>query len=210
MQSSQGAHALSSPTRGRGTTAAVFVYMSVAGWNPLCSSCHAAAQYSPRQADHINWLSCLGGERVMSVSTVFVFCLRWHRFLSEFPSRFDLRPPHPYGLCATFSSCLWAGDIKGDLGASPHNSLSECHPPAHSRHSSLTLPASDSAMAEASNQQWRFAPLDVPPQYRFEEWKWTHGHSRHLFIQSFGQIHLSLVLHQVCCFPPSGNTAGNT
>lgn len=38
----------------------VFARTTVAGWNPLCSTCHAAAQSPPppQQAGHKNWLSC--------------------------------------------------------------------------------------------------------------------------------------------------------
>ncbi len=105
-----------------GTTAAVFVYMSVAGWNPLCSSCHAAVPSAvfPRQADHINWLSGLWGKkgkhRRLSVYSIWLFyaridfCFDFHLTLISPP------PPQPSSLCATFPACLWVSDIKGIWG----------------------------------------------------------------------------------------------
>lgn len=123
-----------------------------------------------QQADDKNWLSSLGGGRkewcydafynISSFSCVCMdFCLVFHPPLISTRSP----PPQPSGLCATFFCMLVRWWYKRDCGASPHNSLSERHPPVHSRLSSQTLPASDSAVAEASNQQWLFAPLDVPP-----------------------------------------------
>lgn len=130
--------------------------MSVADSNPLCSSCHTpAAKSSPDKQDHLNWLSCLGKKR-WCLSSVFIFFICVHGFLSGFPSCFDLHCPPSLRLVCYFFCMPVSRWYKRDLGASPHNSLSEWHPPAHSRHSSQTLLTSDSAVAEASNQQWHF------------------------------------------------------
>lgn len=147
-------------------SAAVFVYMSVAGWNPLCSSCHAAAavQSSPDKqiikTDSAAW-GKKGGEKgdvclqYLSFSYARMdFCFDFHLALISPPT-----PPHPDCVLLFLHAgepAIWKG-----FGASPHNSLSDRHPPALSRHCSQTLPTSDSAVAEASNQQWHFSPLDV-------------------------------------------------
>lgn len=69
------------------TSAAVFALMSVAGWNPLCSSCHAAAQTS-RSYKLTQLLGGVGeGDVCLQYLSSFLCS---HRFLSGSPSRFDL------------------------------------------------------------------------------------------------------------------------
>lgn len=130
------------------------------------------------------------------------FCFDFHLALISPPT-----PPHAACVLLFLHACepaIWKG-----FGASPHNSLSDRHPPALSRHSSLTFPTSDSAVAEASNQRWHFAPLDVCSSmslWRMKVKLWRHW--RHLLTHGSGQMHWSLVLHLECCFPISGNIVG--
>ncbi len=72
----------------------------------------------PWQADHINWLSCLGvGERerslVVSVYSICLFLtLAWVPVLISI-SLWSPPQPRPSGSCVTFSACLWVSDIQG-------------------------------------------------------------------------------------------------
>lgn len=113
----------------------------------------------------------------MSVYSICLFLtLAWISVLISTSLWSLLQPPQPSGLCATFSVCPWASDIKGIWGA-PHTTLYQTGIPLCSldtppEHFLLLTPL----WHGASNRQWHFAPLDVPPQYHFEEWKWSCGH----------------------------------
>lgn len=133
-QRSQEARALSSPSHS--SCACVNVWGRL---KSLVLQLSRSSAVFPRQADHINWLSCLGkkelggggGICVYSILSVFIFFLCSHEFLFWFPSCFDLSStPAPSGLCATSSSCSLASDMKEIWGLP-----TLYHSPALCRHS---------------------------------------------------------------------------
>lgn len=154
--------------------AAAFVCMSVAGWNPFCFTCAVCSLTSGSQ----KLTQPLGewkGKKGWCLLTVFVFSLCSHGFPVWFPSCFDLpSTPFPSGLCTTFCACFASHWYEKGFWAFPHNSLSDWYQPASADvQTPLTL-----LWQRISVSSDRLLVLVCFPQYSFEGWKWSCGHSR--------------------------------
>lgn len=180
------------------------VFVSVAGWNPLCFTCHAAVQPSPDK--HImktDSAPCRktrkrGDDCLQHLSPSYAcmgFCFDFHLALISPP------PPQPPLWIACYFLCALASQrYERDFGP-PHTTLYHTGIPL----CSLT-PLKHFTPLSLLGQRFQISSdtllsLMCVPQYRFEEWKQSCGHSCHLFTPAFGQIHWSTLLHLVC-FPP--------
>lgn len=164
----------------------------------------------PLQADHENWLSSLQKDegkkgdvcpQYLSPSYACMdFCFDFHLALISPPP-----PQPPLRIVCYFLCALASQRYERDFGP-PHTTLYHTGIPLRSLTPLKHVPPLSLLWQRFQISSDTLLSLMCVPQYRFEEWKRSCGHSCHLFTPAFGQIHRSTLLHFVCFSPCWGNS----